>query len=42
MRVGWKVLLPIAFANVAWVAALVGSGLYDRAQGIVHLAGAGR
>jgi NADH-quinone oxidoreductase subunit H len=33
MRLGWKVLLPIAFANIAWVGFLVASGWYDRFQG---------
>ena len=32
MRLGWKVLLPLAFANVAWVSVLVGTGWYDRIQ----------
>ncbi len=33
MRLGWKVLLPLAFLNIVWVGALVASGLYDRWQG---------
>ena len=33
MSVGWKVLIPVAIANVFWVGGLVTFGFYDRVQG---------
>ena len=35
MNIGWKVLIPLAFANVVWVGTLVTTGLYDRIQRLV-------
>ena len=32
MRIGWRVLLPLAFVNVFLVGVLVGSGAYGKAQ----------
>lgn len=33
MRLGWKVMIPAAIANLFWVGSLVTLGLYDRARG---------